>query len=455
MLGAIWSSCNSSRRRTMRRGNDRLQWLLVLALLPVLCGQSACRSGTSQARPNVVLVVIDTLRQDHLPFYGYRLNTAPFLTDLAAQGVVCESCYSTSTFTSPATASILTSLYPFQHGVHKGLIVTLNQQAQNSSLRLNRIPQSVLTLSEWLRNSGYRTYAVADNLNICEAEGFTRGFDRFVTMNNLGAAQVSRQARQWQKEMRAAAPYFLYLHYMDPHAPYLACKPWYVPGSGELQDAIARYDSEIRSVDEQLRELFSELNWKENTILVVTADHGEEFLEHGQTGHGKSLYNEVLRVPLLFWSRALAPQRLPQEVSTVDIMPTIGAMLGMKAGEGFSGVSLWPFMRVDGQRSPKPLFATLLTSIPGGPEASLRATIWGQWKYIVTDEQFRELYDTRSHPRERINQFGRPGTEPVADKLNGLFLAFKTRCPVFPQDLSQIKIDEKLLEELKTLGYVR
>ena len=441
----------------MRRGHDRRPWLLVLALLTVLSGQPACRGGKPQAQPNVVLVVIDTLRQDHLPFYGYRLNTAPFLTELAAQGVVCESCYSTSSFTSPASASILTSLYPFQHGVHKGLIVTLNQQAADPTLRLNRIPRSVLTLGEWLQDKGYRTFAIADNLNICEAEGFTQGFDRFVTMNNLGAAQITRQARLWQKEMRAGAPYFLYLHYMDPHAPYLACKPWYVAGSDELQDAIARYDSEIRSVDEQLRELSSELDWKKNTILAVTADHGEEFLEHGQTGHGKSLYNEVLRVPLLFWSRSLplAPQRLPQEVSSVDIMPTIGAMLGMKAGEGFSGISLWPFVPADARQQPRPLFATLRTSIPGGPDASLRATIWGQWKYIVTDEQFRELYDTRSHPRERINQFGRPGTEPVAAKLNGLFLAFKTRCPVFPQDVSQVKIDEKLLEELETLGYVR
>ena len=441
----------------MRRGHERRPWLLGLALLTVLSGQPACRGGKPQAQPNVVLVVIDTLRQDHLPFYGYRLNTAPFLTELAAQGVVCESCYSTSSFTSPASASILTSLYPFQHGVHKGLIVTLNQQAADPTLRLNRIPRSVLTMGEWLQDKGYRTFAIADNLNICEAEGFTQGFDRFVTMNNLGAAQITRQARLWQKEMRAGAPYFLYLHYMDPHAPYLACKPWYVAGSDELQDAIARYDSEIRSVDEQLRELSSELDWKKNTILAVTADHGEEFLEHGQTGHGKSLYNEVLRVPLLFWSRSLplAPQRLPQEVSSVDIMPTIGAMLGMKAGEGFSGISLWPFVPADARQQPRPLFATLLTSIPGGPDASLRATIWGQWKYIVTDEQFRELYDTRSHPRERINQFGRPGTEPVAAKLNGLFLAFKTRCPVFPQDVSQVKIDEKLLEELETLGYVR
>ena len=445
------------RRRMTLCCNVRARGLLVLALLPVLCGLSACSQGKPQARPNVVLVVIDTLRRDHLPFHGYRINTAPFLTDLAKQSVIFETCYSTSTFTSPATASILTSLYPFQHGVHKGLIVTLNQQAQNTLLRLNRIPQAVLTLSEWLRNCGYRTYAVADNLNICGAEGFDQGFDRLATLNNLGADQVNRQVGQWKKEMLTGAPYFLYLHYMDPHAPYLGRKPWYVRGADDLQDNVARYDSEIRYVDERLRDLFADLAWDENTILIVTADHGEEFLEHGQTGHGKTLFNEVLRVPLLFWSSALAlvPQRIPDAVSILDIMPTIGAMLGMPARKDFSGISLWPFGGADNIHKPRPLFASLLTSRPGGPDTTMRATMWGQWKYIVTDERFRELYDTCRHPHERINLFGRAETEPIAVKLNRLFLAFRTSSQVFAQDFNEKQIDAKLLAELKTLGYVQ
>ena len=431
--------------------------LSILLALAAAGAASGCRRGRRQARPNVVLVVIDTLRHDHLPFYGYHTNTAPFLTDLAGQGVVFESCYSASSFTSPATASILTSLYPFQHGVLKGMIVTLNQQAENSSLRLNRIPQAVLTLSEWLRDSGYRTFAVADNINICEAEGFTQGFDRFATLNNRGATEVNRQAMSWEKEMRAGAPYFLYLHYMDPHAPYLAHHPWYVRGADELQDQLARYDSEIRMVDERLREIFAGLSWDENTVVIVTADHGEEFLEHGQTGHGKTLYNEVLRVPLLIWSRALAlePRRIPQAVSTLDIMPTVAAMLGLEAPRDISGISQWPFSLPAPSAEPRPLFAQLVASRPGAADSMLRATIRDGWKFIATDEQFRELYDIRRYPRERINQFGRGDTAGMANRLNGLFLSFKTRAPVFPQDLGDKKIDAKLLEELKTLGYVQ
>jgi arylsulfatase A-like enzyme len=447
----------------VRRGPERRPpalrpWWLALLLVQALFCLSACRRGEKpQARPNVVLVVIDTLRADHLPFYGYRSLTAPFLSDLAAQGVVFESCYSISSYTSPATASILTSLYPFQHGVHKGLIVTLNQQAENPTLQLNRIPQPVLTMSEWLQAGGYRTFAVADNLNIGEAEGFTQGFDRFSTMNNRGADQVNRQVKLWKREMLQAAPYFLYVHYMDPHAPYLARQPWYVPGADELQEQKARYDSEIRFVDERLRELFAELSWDENTILVITADHGEEFLEHGQTGHGKTLYNEVLRVPLLFWGQApaLQPRRVKEAVSTLDIMPTIGAMLGLTAEKIFSGISLWPFARPAGPAEPRALFATLLASRPGRADITLRATLWDRWKLIVSGEETRELFDIRAHPRERINQYGRIETQAIAAKLNGLFLSFQSRCPVFPQETGERQIDPELLAELKTLGYVR
>ena len=425
----------------------------VLALL----GLSACGPHAKQRQPNVVLLVIDTLRFDHLPFYGYKINTAPFLTDLSAQGSIFETCYATSTMTSPSTASIMTSLYPFQHGVHKGLIVTLNQQAENLTVRLNSIPSSVLTLSEWLRENGYRTFAVSDNFNICDAEGFTQGFDHFVVMNDRGADKVNRQVMRWEKQLSAAQPYFLYLHYMDPHAPFLAHEPWYVPGADELQENLAKYDSEIRFVDEQIRELFNKLAWEENTILVVTADHGEEFRDHGQTGHGKNLYNETLRVPLLIRadSLGLRPKRIAGAVSGLDIMPTIGDILGMDMPKGLSGISLSPFIKNSGNMPERPIFATLLASRPGGSDAALRATIWEQWKFIVTDEMFRELYDTRRHPRELINLVGRSDSEALVNKLNGFFLSFKSRCPVFPQDFKQKKVDAKLLEELKTLGYVQ
>ena len=439
----------------MRPGAERSAGFL-LGLLPLMLLFPACGRSRPQARPNVVLAVIDTLRADHLPFLGYRVNTAPFLTGLAAGGVVCESCYSTSSYTSPATASILTSLYPFQHGVLKGLIVTLNQQATDSSLKLNRIPEAVTTLAEWLRAAGYRTYAVADNLNIGEAEGFTQGFDRFITLNNRGADEVNRRVLQWRREMATGTPYFLYIHYMDPHAPYMARRPWYMPGGGELQDQLSRYDSEIRFVDERLRELADGLDWKRNTLLVVTADHGEEFLDHGQTGHGKTLYNEVLRVPLLFWSRALklGPRRVSEPVSTLDIMPTLGSMLGLPERRGLSGNSLWPPVQQDAGTI-RPLFATLLASRPDAPDRRLRATLWNGWKLIVSGDEYRELYDTRRHPRERINQYGSAENAALAEKLNAFYLSFSARCPVFRQETTERHIDPQLLAELKTLGYVQ
>lgn len=448
----------------MRPGAERGARFLT-GLLPLLLLLPACGRPAPPARPNVVLAVIDTLRADHLPFLGHRLNTAPYLTALAAQGVSFESCFSASSYTSPATASILTSLYPFQHGVLKGLIVTLNQQAADPALKLNRIPEAATTMAEWLRAAGYRTYAVADNLNIGEAEGFTQGFDRFVTLNNRGADEVNRQVLRWAGEMRSGAPYFLYLHYMDPHAPYLARRPWYAAGRDELQDQLARYDSEIRFVDERLRELAAALDWERDTLLAVTADHGEEFLEHGQTGHGKTLYNEVLRVPLLLWSRALklGPRRVSEPVTTLDIMPTLGAMVGLPEPRGLSGISLRPLAVNDaagpaarqGAETTRPLFATLLASRPDAADTRLRATIWNGWKLIVGGDGARELYDTRRYPRERINQCASAENAALAEKLNAFYLSFSGRCPVFAQETTERRVDPRLLEELKTLGYVQ
>jgi arylsulfatase A-like enzyme len=140
---------------------------------------------------NVVLIVIDTLRSDHLPFYGYKKNTAPFMSDLARQSVVFKNAFSASSWTSPATASIFTSLYPFQHGVLLGLMAILKANAEDPSIRVNRIPEEIETLPEVMKKNGFRTYGVSDNLNIGIKQGFTQGFDRFETFNYNGAPRVN------------------------------------------------------------------------------------------------------------------------------------------------------------------------------------------------------------------------------------------------------------------------
>ena len=172
------------------------------------------------ARPNIVLVVIDTLRADHLPFYGYPKETTPFLSELAAQGVVFENAYAASSWTSPATASIFTSLYPFQHGVTMGLLAQMQLIKKDPRIKVNRIPKELTTLPEALRINGYRTFGVSDNFNISENQGFGQGFDRFLSFSHRGGQFINEQILQLKKEILAGGKYFLYVHYNDPHRPY-------------------------------------------------------------------------------------------------------------------------------------------------------------------------------------------------------------------------------------------
>jgi len=124
----------------------------------------------SPKAPNVVVIVIDTIRADHLPMYGYKHNTSPFLSQLSTKSILCENAYSTSSWTSPSTASIFTSYYPFQHGVVKGIFATLKTLTTKPHIRISRIPNEIQTLAEIFRNYGYKTYGISDNLHICKAE---------------------------------------------------------------------------------------------------------------------------------------------------------------------------------------------------------------------------------------------------------------------------------------------
>ena len=186
--------------------------ILGVLVLTILIIQPGC---TKKHEPNVVLIVLDTLRADHLPFYGYYKNTAPFLTELSTRSVVFENVFSASSYTSPATASIFTSLYPFQHGVYTGFFTS-----KQKKIELNRIPERIKTITEILKENGYETYGVADNINICKEEGFTQGFDKFKQFHYVQEQKMVQRLREWAGEIKAQNKYFLYIHFNDCHGPY-------------------------------------------------------------------------------------------------------------------------------------------------------------------------------------------------------------------------------------------
>jgi arylsulfatase A-like enzyme len=439
----------------------RTSFLLILAAIVAAIAAGLFFLGKqTPVRPNIVVIVIDTLRADHLPIYGYPHPTAPFLGRLEQESIVFDRVYSTSSWTSPATASLFTSLYPTQHGVTTGMVATRRAQRLDPTVTLNAIPEEAVTLPEMMQRAGYRTFGVADNWNISADEGFDQGFDAFQSYNDRGADAVNAQVDRWRAEiLEQGSPYFLYLQYMDPHRPYRLQERW----SGELgatgSPDVSAYDSEIRLVDEHIRELFEGFGWSRDTILVVSADHGEEFGDHGEYDHGHNLYNETLRVPLLIHPASILGAksgRCSEPVSLIDLYPTLREIVGERSAGHEEGRSLLSTLR-SGGTSPgedRRLFAHLQRSALEykDGERIVRAAISGGHKYLVRFPEAREeLYDViRDSGETRDLSAAEAGR---AAELRQALEAFEETSPRLPGVSREILLDEAEIEKLRSLGY--
>lgn len=431
----------------------------TLALLAVGCGSpggAPAPAAAARREANVVVVLIDTLRADRLPFYGHPRDTAPFLAELAARGAVFENAFSSSSWTAPAAASLFTGLYPPQHGVVTGLIATRRLQKKDPTVKINRLPERLTTLGEVMKQAGYRTFGVSNNANIRGELGFAQGFDHFRYFHSAQAAapDVTAAVKEWLPELGRDGRYFLYLHYMDAHAPYDERAPWYVPGRTRKERRLAAYDSEIRYVDEHLRELYRLLEWHKDTLLVVLADHGEEFREHGRDWHGNTLYAEVLRIPLIMHlPAALRAQRIADNVSIVDVLPTLRDFLGLPSDRSHAGVSL--LGRLQGKALPeRPLYAHLYRQAGlwgATEELRVRALILDNWKYL-DGSSGEELYDMRADPEEAVNRLA--DARPVAEAMRRRLDALEHGMSGSPTESVSMPLDRETQQKLRALGYV-
>jgi choline-sulfatase len=424
----------------------------LIILLILAAGLTGCSSKKELNNFNVVLIVIDTLRSDHLPFYGYERDTAPFLAELAKKSVVFENAFSASSWTSPATASIFTSLYPYQHGVLMGLLALRNAQKIDPTLEVNQIPEDVTTITEVLKETGYSTYGISDNLNIGERQGFTQGFDKFRTLLYRQAPAVNSTIKMWSKKMMADGKYFLYIQYMDPHAPYHPREPWFRPYKDLQKSRISAYDSEISFVDKHIKELYELFHWEKNTLVVVTADHGEGLWDHGLMGHGKTLYREEIQVPLMiYYPGGTKSGRFSTNVGTIDILPTVRELIGLPKSETDEGVSLVPLMENQSHDLDKrDLFAYLWVKSQDTME--WRATIYKNWHFIIKLPDFRFLYSLLLDKKETDNKVEEG--KAIADQLETRFNEFMKNCKKYKRQSATYKLDKKKTDKLKSLGYV-
>lgn len=362
------------RRRPASRSRPLL--LLVLgALAGAGSGLLACRDrgadpAAAGARPpDVLLLVIDTMRADRLGALGYPKPTTPGLDALAAEGVLFRNAVAPATWTKPSMSALFSGRYPSELGL-------AGPQTTEIEKATAVLPESVELLAERFSRGGYRTAAVLQQVHLAPRWGFARGFDEYLRKEEWDAFGLNARARKIlaAKDPR---PLFLWVHYFDVHWPYVkqpaklpkdlfGPRELAIPARMSMKEFVARmrerpepetvarlanrYDAEVRYVDNAVAALVEHLRAAgrlENTVVVVTADHGEQFLEHGDFGHGNLPYDEEARVPLILRAPARFGFRAGERAtpaSLLDLAPTLGELAGLSADPQARGESLVPVL---------------------------------------------------------------------------------------------------------------
>jgi len=428
------------------------------ACSPESSGDERATQGSGSAQPNLVLLLIDTLRPDHLSTYGYKKQTAPFLARLAEDSWVWTRAFSTSSWTPPSTASVFTGLYPTEHGVTSGF----DAKNRPKMIEVPVLPSVVGTLPERLGHAGYRNFGVAANINIGSQLGFDRGFDRFELMHKSDGHELVDKLLTWRTEIQGETPYFLYAHFNDVHRPYNAREPWYEEKKKERRDTIAKYDSEITYLDSALERFFAEMAFDDQTVVILISDHGEGFGNHETKGHGYNLNLELNRVLMMMHAPALTSdaQHCDVNVSLIDVFATLLDLGGDRADAGH-GVSLVPLVR--GEVGPaeldrlnnRALFAhrTFTGRRKDNPNAgALWAAIQGPWK-LIHDEVAgtAQLFDLDADPDEVHDQ--RTARPDVFSQLTGALESFRASTKALDSTTVEIPMDDELLDHLEALGY--
>ena len=484
-------------RRTARTGGAIVTYLLLVGLTALLAALRGSPGGELESRiasrpgggPNVLLIIVDTLRADHLPVYGYEAIETPSIEKLASDGILYRHAFSQASWTRPSIASIMTGLYPSTHQ-------TMHKQ--------NVLPDGVTTLAEALAGYGYATVGQPNNENIFPMRNFQQGFqvydvlkpdffffatesafhltfyeqlrlirERFLFQSKevqhyyQDASVVDRHAIHWLDRLGEENRFFLFLHYMEPHDPYFP-HPYDGTGYARVNNphppaemaATYRetYDSEITFLDEQLGRLFHYLEERglyDDLLIVFTADHGEEFQEHGGWWHGTTLYEEQIHVPLIIKlpGNRLAGTEEDGLVRSIDIAPTILSVTGAEVPPRMQGTNILPDSTgsVRGQDyvfSEEVLEQNALQSMRGR-----------EWKLILANEGNprglapEELYHLTLDPKETENLAGseRAEVSSLRDRVEEVSSA--ARKVAFKAQEKEMGDVER--ERLKALGYVQ
>jgi len=468
----VFNSISKRESSTLSKLQKTIPWLAGLTVLLLVAIQGGGwlneKINTSKlpaARldtPNVIVIVVDTLRADHLASYGYERDTSPFMDKLAVEGVSFENAVSPSSWTQPTHASMLTGRYTYEH------------QAETEPL-----DGTYPTIGEAMQANGYRTGAFSANtLFFTRRQGHGRGFlhfednyqsvpDAFFNSSLYGflfdfyglrkalnyegvptrviASDINNAVLDWVDKDNK--PFFIFMNYFDVHDPYTPPEPYRskyatVPNPGglingfmeryspsltpeQIQSEIDAYDGSITYVDDQIKALFGELDQRgllENAIVIVTSDHGELLGEHGLLQHSASLYLQEIHVPLIVWGPGYVPsgKTIDTPVTITALPSTILSLIG-SSDDPFPGPSLAILMLGDDVPADWPNPISELAQMVGAAEknpsthGAIKSVVGTEMQYIVHEQFGEELYNWRTDPQETNNLIDESSTKPSLD----------------------------------------
>lgn len=459
---------------------------------------------------NVVLIVLDTLRADHVGAYGSKRETTPFIDSLAKQSVTFTNVFSTAPWTVPAMFSMFTGLYPSEHGITDGTMTG----ARNKVVGQQVLPDEATTLTEVMQKGGYETFGICTNYHMSEQFGFAQGFDHFIgeDFRFLPFPDIALDAAM--PRIRRASKYFLWLHYLDPHFPFYLQSPWFgqwnqsdihnyqdfgariildfyrdftgigaegipadehiepifqlgqavagnLPGIAWLMRKLkvpqehdyvkflrAAYASNVRQTDDAVERAFAKLGIGDDALVIVVADHGEELYDNGWWGHRHTLRQNLIHVPMMIRlpNKKAAGKTIDTPVSLVDLMPTVLELAGQSAPSNLSGASLVPLIEGKSVKD-RPLFFE--TNYLGTP---LRGIVEYPWKYMRNQKKGTEwLFHLGNDPLEETNA-AQHSTAKTAE-LRGKLMQWVSKAKPNWEAQEIVPLSPAQLERLKKLGY--
>ncbi len=424
-----------------------MRWLAPWLLLVLACGEVRVDPAAAPARPappadapDLVLITVDTLRADHVGAYGAQLGATPAIDRLAGEGTLFERVFTPAPLTLPAHASMLTGLEPPRHGVRHNAVFQLGGEAR--------------TLAEALQEGGWTTGAVVGAFVLASQFGLRQGFDHYDDhfgeqrsggsgFQERRAADVTDRALRWIAE--TDRPFFLWVHYYDPHADYRPPAPW------AARFAEAPYAGEIAYTDAEIGRLLETLRARgrwDRTVVALTSDHGEGLGEHGESTHGYFLYDSVLRVPLLLRGPGVAAgARRDRPVSTTALAATLAGLAEAPPLHAAAAASLL----AEAGSPPSPLYAETLAPELDFGWAPLSAARGEGFAYIHGPRP--ELYDVRSDPRQARDLLaGKPSAEAGAARERLARRIEAVQAKAIPR--ARVELDAETAQRIQALGYL-